>query len=46
MPIEILNFQEYVSFDLAVTIKSSSIKSLKIVKEKKELEFSYLDKFK
>ena len=45
IPIELLNFNHDVVFDLAVTIKSSSIKSLENIKNKKELGLEYLEKF-
>ena len=46
MPIEVLKFNSNIKFDKAVTIVSSSIKSLDFVDEKIEYGFEYLDKYK
>lgn len=46
MPIEVLKFNSNIKFKKAVTIVSSSIKSLNFVEEKIEYGFEYLDKYK
>lgn len=46
MPIEVLKFNSNIKFEKAVTIISSSIKSLDFVDEKIEYGFEFLDKYK
>ncbi|MBR6403096.1 MAG: glycosyltransferase [Eubacterium sp.] len=46
MPMEVLNFDERVNFDIAVTVTSSVIRGLKYADKKKYLGTEYLDLFR
>ena len=46
MPIEIFKFNKNINFEKAITITSSSIRSLDFAKKKIEYGFEYLDKYK
>ena len=45
IPMEIINFNDAVNFDKAITIESSSIQSLQCVREKVKLGIEILDDY-
>lgn len=46
IPTEVLNFNDQISYDLALSVTTTAIEMLQFVKERKYLGFEYLEKYK